>query len=89
MGLERRGRVVLVRLVVNRCAREEPGERIEVAGQPFEISKRVVWEAYLRVKANKGAAGVDGVTVEQYEQDLKNNLFKLWNREGHSKVSRR
>jgi RNA-directed DNA polymerase len=48
--------------------------------KPFEISKRVVWEAYLRVKANKGAAGVDGVTIEQYEQDLKNNLFKLWNR---------
>jgi RNA-directed DNA polymerase len=48
--------------------------------KPFEISKRVVWEAYVRVKANKGAAGVDGQTIEQYEQDLKNNLFKLWNR---------
>jgi RNA-directed DNA polymerase len=48
--------------------------------KPFEISKRMVWEAYLRVKANKGAAGVDGCTIEQYEQNLKNNLFKLWNR---------
>jgi RNA-directed DNA polymerase len=48
--------------------------------KPFEISKRVVWEAYLRVKTNKGSAGVDGVTIEQYEQDVKNNLFKLWNR---------
>jgi RNA-directed DNA polymerase len=49
-------------------------------GKPFEISKRVVWEAYLRVKANKGAAGVDGCTIEQYEQELKNNLYRLWNR---------
>jgi RNA-directed DNA polymerase len=48
--------------------------------KPFEISKAMVWEAYRRVKANKGSAGVDGVTIEQYEQDLKNNLFKLWNR---------
>jgi RNA-directed DNA polymerase len=48
--------------------------------KPFEISKQMVWEAYLRVSANKGAAGVDGVTIEQYEQNLKNNLFKLWHR---------
>jgi len=48
--------------------------------KPFEISKAMVWEAYRRVKANKGSAGVDGVTIEQYEQDLKDNLFKLWNR---------
>ena len=48
--------------------------------KPFDISKHMVWEAYLRVKANKGAAGVDGVSIEQFEQDLKNNLFKLWNR---------
>ena len=48
--------------------------------KPFAISKRVVWEAYERVRANKGAAGVDGQTIEQYEQDLKNNLYKLWNR---------
>ncbi|MGB8383865.1 MAG: group II intron reverse transcriptase/maturase [Dermatophilaceae bacterium] len=46
----------------------------------FEISKQVVFEAYRRVKANKGAAGVDGVSIEQFEQDLKGNLFKLWNR---------
>jgi RNA-directed DNA polymerase len=40
----------------------------------------MVWEAYQRVKANKGAAGVDGQSVEQFEQDLKNNLYRLWNR---------
>lgn len=48
--------------------------------KPFSISKRVVWEAYERVKANKGAAGVDSETVEEFEKDLKNNLYKLWNR---------
>jgi RNA-directed DNA polymerase len=48
--------------------------------KPFEISKAMVWEAYRRVKANNGSAGVDGVTIERYEHDLKNNLFKLWNR---------
>jgi RNA-directed DNA polymerase len=46
----------------------------------FEISKHLVFEAYLRVKANKGAAGVDGESIEQFEVDLKGNLFKLWNR---------
>ena len=48
--------------------------------KPFDIPKSVVWEAYQRVKANKGAAGVDGQTVGQFEQDLKGNLYKLWNR---------
>ena len=46
----------------------------------FEISKYMVYEAYRRVKANKGAAGVDGQSIEQFEQDLKGNLYKLWNR---------
>src|SRR4249919_2225458 len=46
----------------------------------FEISKQLVFEAYRRVKANKGAAGVDGETIEQFEVDLKDNLYKLWNR---------
>jgi len=46
----------------------------------FEISRYMVYEAYRRVKANKGAAGVDGQSIEQFEQDLKGNLYKLWNR---------
>jgi len=49
-------------------------------GKPFEISKQEVWEAYRQVKANKGGPGVDGVTIEVFESDLKNNLFKIWNR---------
>ena len=48
--------------------------------KPFDIPKSIVWEAYQRVKANKGAAGVDGQSVEQFEQDLSNNLYRLWNR---------
>jgi retron-type reverse transcriptase len=48
--------------------------------KPFCISKREVWEAYKRVKANKGAAGVDGQSIAKFEVDLKNNLFKIWNR---------
>ncbi len=46
----------------------------------FDISKRAVWEAWLRVKANKGAAGVDERSIEEFEADLKGNLDKLWNR---------
>lgn len=46
----------------------------------FNISKHAVWEAYLRVKANKGSAGIDGQTMEDFEFDLKNNLYKIWNR---------
>lgn len=48
--------------------------------KPFAISKREVWEAYLKVKANKGAAGVDGCSIEDFEADLKNNLYRIWNR---------
>jgi RNA-directed DNA polymerase len=48
--------------------------------KPFEISKRAVWEAYRRVKANKGAAGVDEQSLSEFERDLKGNLYKLWNR---------
>ncbi len=46
----------------------------------FEISKQAVWEAYLAVKANKGSAGMDGQTMEDFESDLKSNLYKIWNR---------
>jgi len=46
----------------------------------FEISKQVVWEAYERVKVNKGAAGVDDESIAQFERHLKRNLYKVWNR---------
>jgi RNA-directed DNA polymerase len=46
----------------------------------YKISRQLVWEAYKRVRANRGAAGVDGESLEAFEQNLKGNLYKLWNR---------
>lgn len=46
----------------------------------FEISKNVVWEAYQRVKAKQGSAGVDHQSIEELEKNLKDNLYKIWNR---------
>jgi RNA-directed DNA polymerase len=57
---------------------EEPVSRTE--SKPFDISKQLVWEAYRKVAANKGAAGVDEQSIGEFEQDLKNNLYRLWNR---------
>jgi group II intron reverse transcriptase/maturase len=48
--------------------------------KPFDIPKRVVWEAYQRVRANRGASGVDDQSIEAFDRAVKNNLFKLWNR---------
>src|ERR1700757_464160 len=48
--------------------------------EPYDIPKREVWEAYKRVRANQGAAGVDGQMISDFEADLANNLYKLWNR---------
>jgi group II intron reverse transcriptase/maturase len=48
--------------------------------KPFDIPKREVWEAFKCVRANRGAAGVDGQSIEAFEADLEDNLYKLWNR---------
>ena len=48
--------------------------------KPYVIPKQLVWEAYQRVKANRGAAGVDGESLVMFETDLKDNLYKIWNR---------
>ncbi len=47
-------------------------------GKSHVIPKQVVWEAWLKVKENGGAAGVDGVTIGQFEERVKDNLYKLW-----------
>ena len=48
--------------------------------KPFDVPKRLVWEAYKRVRANRGAAGVDGQSLADFEKDLESNLYKVWNR---------
>ena len=48
--------------------------------KPYDIPKQLVWEAYQRVKANRGAAGVDGESLAAFEKDLRGNLYKIWNR---------
>ena len=50
----------------------------ETKSQP--ITKRMVWEAYKRVKSNGGSAGIDNVSLDKYEENLSKNLYKLWNR---------
>lgn len=48
--------------------------------KPFEIPKALVWKAFQRVRSNGGCAGSDYETLEEFERDLSNNLYKLWNR---------
>jgi retron-type reverse transcriptase len=75
MRVERRGCVIRFYHWVNLR-----GEELVSKTKPFAISKRAVWEAYRQVKENRGAAGVDRQSLEDFEQDLANNLYKLWNR---------
>ena len=53
---------------------------LKSSAKPFEISKWEVQRAWEKVWANKGAAGVDGCSLEEFEADLKNQLYKIWNR---------
>lgn len=52
----------------------------EIGAKSYDIPKRVVYEAWFRVKKNKGSAGIDGVSIEEFEKNLSKNLYKLWNR---------
>src|SRR5246500_5245314 len=56
------------------------GRNLVNRAKPFEIPKREVWEANKRVRANQGAAGVDGQSIAEFEVNLADNLYKLWNR---------
>ena len=48
--------------------------------KPFEISKNLVWQAYQEVKSKGGSAGIDGESIEDFEGNLRNNLYRIWNR---------
>ena len=52
----------------------------KLQGKSYEIPKQLVWMAWLKVRSKDGAAGADGVTIPQFEEDVNNNLYKLWNR---------
>ena len=55
-------------------------DELKASGKPFDISKWQVMEAWEKVRANKGAPGVDAVSIAEFEKDLQGNLYKIWNR---------
>lgn len=75
MGVERRGWVIRLKTATN-----QQWEESMESTKPFSISKQAVWEAYKQVKANHGAAGVDDESIAEFEGNLQDNLYKLWNR---------
>jgi retron-type reverse transcriptase len=75
MRVERGSPTIQLKVWVNQKWEEPVSE-----AKPYVISKQLVWEAYQRVKANRGAAGVDGESLAAFEKDLKGNLYKIWNR---------
>ena len=79
MGLERRSRADQGQPGANPQG-EEPRARPEPKVKSFEIDKRLIVEAWEKVRANNGAPGVDAIGIGLFQEQLRDNLFKLWNR---------
>jgi len=75
MVLERRGNVNL-----SKSSDNQKRDDSAIETKSFAISKREVWEAWKIVRRNRGGPGIDGETIEKFEQNLSKNLYKLWNR---------
>lgn len=75
MEAERRGDLNSLRNI-GQLKKKEPMDQ----SKPFGIPKQYVWEAYKRVKTNQGASGVDQMSIQKLEENLEDNLYKLWNR---------
>jgi RNA-directed DNA polymerase len=82
IGVERRGQLIdgLFARATGRRSGRRRVSRSDPESKSFQIPKQLVWEAFRRVKANKGAAGVDGQSIGDFEKDLRGNLYKIWNR---------
>jgi hypothetical protein len=64
---------------INRSTKKKWEESMNKV-KSYKIPKQLIMQAYLKVKANKGAAGIDEETIDEFERELKNNLYKIWNR---------
>ena len=80
MGSERRGRAVHGRVAANPSGEEPTDGPKQKKLKSFEIPKRLVFEAWEKVRANSGAPGVDAVSIDDFAADEVDNLYKLWNR---------
>lgn len=78
MSVERRGCIKQSDCVAQLS--EKDRRKLRDQTKPFAISKWDIQAAYEKVKSNRGGAGIDGATIEDFEKDLKNNLYKIWNR---------
>ena len=77
MNVERRGSI---KPSVSQTQLGLPQEEVGPQTKPFLINRCQVYEAFRRVKANAGSAGVDKQSIAEFEENLKDNLYKIWNR---------